>query len=176
MAATLSIKHPEMAQKLQDPKNYLNSAVSNRGKSSLTGVYLTNLTVVVDASTDYGYKVNCQGVGPNDPPAPLSLSNWHHFLVNLRCNNTQQPQSFSTPEATYQFLMEGPELSLNVFMPTLSSDTFEYHVEASQALLQFVCNFTGHIASHVRFSIGYCVRSWEDLVEEGEAEERDLAY
>jgi hypothetical protein len=170
-----------MSHNYQDPKAYLNNAVTKRGKSGSEGVYLTNVTVVADCGTDYGYKANILGTNLYVPPYPFEYEDWLSLLVSMRGNPIDLPVHITTEEATFQFMPEGGNISLNVFMPSINSDVFEVHVSECQELLQFVGDFAGKIPTFVRFSIGYAFRRWDTLLGEGEVQatdypEQDLSY
>lgn len=168
----------------KDPLSYLNSLISKRGKSGPDGVYLTNLTIVAEANTDYDYKVNYRKCGARTPLIGTNYTDWIELLVNLREDNPQTPQTLPTDsdlvpvdsEAIYQFVPEGGMLSLNVFMPYLDTQLFEHLVCSTQDMLTYVAGFAGKIPSHIRFSIGYATSKWGDLAESGEVEEYDLSY
>lgn len=173
-----------MTTNYKDPQSYLNEMVSKRGKSGPEGVYLTNLTVVAEAETDYGYKVNFGKCGHGTPPSGVEYMDWLELLVELREDNPQFPRFLVTntglapwdKTAIYQFLPEGGAISLNVFLPYLDSQMFEYFVCTGQDILTYVSDFIGKFPTHIRYSIGYATSSWEDLVESGEVLEQDFSY
>ena len=170
-----------MSHNYQDPKAYLNNAVTKRGKSGAEGVYLTNVTVVADCGTDYGYKTNTQGTALLSPPFPFDYEGWLSLLVSMRGSPIDEPVHLTTDDAMFQFLPEGGNISLNVFIPSINSDVFEVYVSECQDMLQFVGDFAGKIPTFVRFSFGYAFRSWDTLVGEGEVQatdypEHDLSY
>jgi hypothetical protein len=71
---------------------------------------------------------------------------------------------------------EGPNLSLNVFMPVLYAEHFSWNVSFYQELLKWVGDFVGKVPTHIRFNIGYSTRSWEDLVRTEDVREMDLNF
>lgn len=160
----------------QDPKSYLNNAVTKRGKSGTDGVYLTNVTVVAECSTDYKYKVNTSGVTEFRPPFGLNYEEWLELLVSMRGGFTDTPVHLYNGEALFQFMPDGGSISLNVFIPCLNSDVFEVYVQECQEMLQLICDFSGKLPTFIRFSIGYAFRKWGTLVEEGEVQEYDLSF
>lgn len=165
-----------MTTNYKDPKTYLESLISKRGKSGSGGVYLTNLTIVAEAESDYGYKANYRRCGSNTPPVGTDLSRWHQVLVNLREDNSQLPFTLNTErllcclddEAIYQFIPEGASMSLNVFLPFLDSKMFEHWVCTTQDMLSYAAGFASKFPSHIRFTIGYATSKWDDLVDSGE--------
>lgn len=165
-----------MTQTYQDPKTYISTLAAKRGKSGIRGVYLTNVTIVAEASTDYGYKVNFSSVRPLEGPENAVREDWLEVLVAMRADVTQDPQCLSFKDGIYQFLPEGNNVSLNVFLPQLEVELFEYHVCLAQDLLQCLASFAGKVATTIRFNIGFVNRSWADLAEVGEVEERELSY
>lgn len=156
-----------MTTNYKDPKSYVDSLVTKRGKSGPDGVYLTNLTVVAEAESDYGYKVNFAGCSSNTPPSDVEYGDWLDLLVQLREDNPQTPQSVHATGEVYQFIPEGGYISLNVFVPSLDLQMFEYFVSSSQYALNYVAKFAGKIPTHIRFSIGYATSKWGDLVDSG---------
>lgn len=165
----------------KDPKTYLSTQVSRRGKSGPCGVYLTNVTIVAEASTDYGYKASFDKCGPHQPPLDISLEDWQDLLVRLRFDNPQVPQTVHTMEEydelfNYQFFSEGGYMGLNVFAPSLDTEMFEHLVCSCQDALIFASNFAGKIPTNIRFSIGYASMRWDNLAEEGEVQEQDLSF
>lgn len=160
----------------QDPKSYLNNAVTKRGKSGTDGVFLTNVTVVAECSTDYGYKVNTSGVTPLNPPFGVCYDSWLELLVSLRSNFPDTPEHVITEEISLQFVPDGGSISLNVYLPVLNSDVFEVYVKECQETLALVCDFSGKLPTFIRFSIGYAFRRWDTLEEEGEVEGQDLSF
>lgn len=165
-----------MSHNHKDPKTYLIESVSKRGRSGPDGVYLTNLTVVAESTTDYGYKANILRAAPLTPPVSICYEEWLSLIVKLRTDSVQNPCSIFTDEAIYQFLPEGGSISLNVFIPVLDADTFEYFVCFCQDMMECVSEFTGKLALSIRFSIGYCNRTWRDLADDGEVEEQDFSF
>jgi hypothetical protein len=170
-----------MSHNYQDPKAYLNNAVTKRGKSGAEGVYLSNVTVVADCSIDYGYRANASGTSLYNPPFPFDYEDWLSVLVAMRGNPYDVPTHLITEDATFQFIPEGGNIYLNVFIPLLNADVFEIYVSECQGMLQFVGDFAGKIPTFIRFSIGYAFRKWDRLAEEGEVQaseypEQDLSY
>lgn len=160
----------------QDPKSYLNSSVTKRGKSGANGVFLTNVTVVAECSTDYGYKVNTSRVTEFSPPFGLNYEEWLELLVSMRGGLTDSPVHLYNGQALFQFTPDGGSISLNVFIPCLNSDVFEVYVQDCQEMLQKICDFSGKLPTFIRFSIGYAFRRWGTLEEEGEVEGQDLSF
>ena len=168
-----------MTQTYQDPVSYLNEVINKRGRSTHNGVYLTNVTVVCEASSDYGYK--------EFPPSPdpckvrefynhFDEIDWLKLLVSLRSQKLEQPEHISKRGYICQFMPEGPNLSLNVFMPVLYAEHFSWSVSFYQELLKWVGDFVGKVPTYIRFNIGYSTRSWEDLVRTEDVREMDLNF
>jgi len=167
-----------MAQIYKDPYSYLNDAVVKRGKSGSYGVYLQNVVVVAEATSDYGYKVFL--------PAPTAESpfqgeeetpfEWYQTLVRLRSQVVQTTESIYVDRKLYQFCPEGGTISMNVFIPEAFVDTFNHEVVHSQRLLNLIGDFTGKTPTTVRFTIGVAYKSWYDMAEEGEVQEIEYAY
>lgn len=164
-----------MSHNHQDPKTFLNKAIASRGRSGAEGAYLTNLTIVAEGNVDYGYRANVMRTQAFYPPFPFNLEEWLKLLVTLR-NNLSTPIHITTDEATFQFIPDGGQISLNVFIPSITTDTFEIYVLQCQDMLQYVCNFAGKIPVSIRFSIGYALKAWCSMVEDGEAEEQDFTF
>lgn len=166
-----------MAQTYKDPVAYLNEAVTKRGKSGPDGVYLHNVTVVAEALTDYNYKVS---YGPAatafDGPVDVNIYDWHSLLVSIRAGYRQLSHELHLRDFSLQFLVEGGIINLNVFYPTVETASFPYTILYCQDVLRCVADFAGKIPASIRFNIGLAHKSWEDMVEEGEAEETDLNF
>lgn len=164
-----------MSHNYQDPKTYLSKAIATRGKSGADGAYLTNLTVVADSVVDYGYKANTVRTGPFSPPFGFSIEEWLRLLVGLR-SHMREPTHLTTEGAIFQFISDDCQISLNVFVPSITTDLFEFYVVQCQDLLQYICEFAGKNPTFVRFSIGYASKLWCSMVEDGEAEEQDFTF
>lgn len=166
-----------MTQNHKDPETYLTQLVAKRGKSGPTGVYLTSVTVVAEAQSDYGYKANIGKSEPLIPPAGIELEDWLYLLVSLRQDNPQIPQVLGPSMGMmYQFVPEGGSLSLNVFCPLINVGGLGHMVCFCQDMLQTVADFVCKIPTTIRFSIGYAFKDWENLAIDGEVEELELTY
>jgi hypothetical protein len=166
-----------MAQIHKDPVTYLNEAVIKRGKSGPDGVYLHSITVVAEALADYDYKVS---YGPAatvlEGPPDVNIYDWNSLLVSVRANHRQLSHELHLRDFLLQFLVEGGTLNLNVFFPVVETASFPYTILYCQDILRCVADFAGKIPASIRFNIGLAHKSWEDMVEEGEAEETDLNF
>jgi hypothetical protein len=168
-----------MSQIHQDPVSYLNEAINNRGKSTRNGVYLTNITVVAEATVDYGYKE----LPPRpDPSGVWQLHpyfdelDWLRLLVSLRSQVVENPESLDRQDCICQFIPEGPKMSMNVFIPKTCAEGFAWEVSFHQELLKWVCDFAGKVPTFIRFNIGFAERSWDDMVKTQDAQEMDLNF
>jgi hypothetical protein len=170
-----------MTQKLSDPNSFLAGLVSKKGRSDLYGVYLTSVTVIADSGTDYGYSVL-------DSDIERDLRNvfardehdWNRLLVETRSSDLEIvfPISFlrGMEPVTVYFVVEGNEMSCMVFIPTLVVEEFVTEVTFFQALLKKVAHFAGKTSTSIRFTIGAASMQWEDLVEQGHAQEVDVGF
>lgn len=169
-----------MAQTYRDPVTYLNEAVTRRGKSGPDGVYLQNVTVVAEASSDFNLKLSYGvPVSPVIPPSCVSHEEWYELLVNLRWDLRSLSHRLNLDEGAgsiFQFLPEGNSLSMNVFVPQVDTSDFPYILQMAQDTLICASDFTSKVAGNIRFSIGVVTKSWGDMVEEGDVEERDLNF
>lgn len=168
-----------MAQTYKDPLTYLNEAVTRRGKSGPDGVYLQNITVVAEASGDYDCNVFYgPAVSPIVPPGSFPLDQWNSLLVNLRWDLRSLSQSFwlSEIEGVFQILTEGNRVDMNVFLPSTDVQEFSYYLQMAQDTLVCIADFTSRVAGTIRFNIGIATKSWSEMVEEGDVEERDLSF
>jgi len=170
-----------MSQNYRDPFTYLNEAVSKRGKSGHEGVYLANVTVVAEAEEDYGYKNPDMGPGFRSHESLVSQrefdsQQWLELLVSLRSQTQEKSHCIQRGDRTFQFLPEGGNLSLNVFLPEVFCASFDFDVAYCQSLLRIVARFCGKIPTTIRFNIGLAHRFWSDLVENDEVQEMDLNY
>lgn len=169
-----------MAQTYRDPVTYLNEAVTRRGKSGPDGVYLHNVTVVAEASSDFSLNLSYgTPVSPVVPPLGASYEEWYELLVNLRWNLRSLSHRLNLDEGAgliFQFLSEGNSLSMNVFAPEVGTSDFPYILQIAKDTLICASDFTSKVAGTIRFSIGVATKSWGDMVEEGDVEERDLNF
>ena len=67
-------------------------------------------------------------------------------------------------------------MSLNIFMPETSVETFDYDVLSAQEMLREVAKFSGKIPTTIRFNLGLVKKSYETMVEEGEVEEVEFSF
>lgn len=168
-----------MAQTYRDPITYLNEAVTRRGKSGPDGVYLQNVTVVAEASSDFNLNLSYGvPVSPVMPPSYCKVEDWNQLLVNLRWDLRSLSHTLNIPEdgLILQFLPEGNILGMNVFVPQVNTSDFPYTLQMAQDTLVCAADFTSKVAGNIRFSIGIATKSWGDMVEEGDVEERDLNF
>ena len=171
----------KMAPKLSDPKTFLTNLVSKKGKSDLYGVYLTGVNVVADSQEDYGYGVS-EGEIQRDITNLFARdeNDWNRLLVETRLNTAELifPISFhrGVEPVTVYFAVEGNEMSCMVFIPTLVVSEFATEVAFFQLLLKEVANFAGKVHTNIRFMFGAVSMPWEDLVEQGAAQEVDVGY
>lgn len=170
-----------MAPKLTDPNSFLTSLVSKRGKSELFGVYLTGVTVLADATEDYGYEVSVPGIERDIRNLFARDENdWNRLLVETRMNKDELifPISFhrGVEPVTVYFAAEGTEMSCMVFIPTLVVSEFVTEVTFFQSLLKEVAEFAGSIPTSIRFTIGAASIEWDDLVDGGHAQEVDVGF
>lgn len=165
---------------MNDPVTFLKSSLTKRGKTDPKGVYLTNLAVTAKADTDYGYEKNmaCN-------PAQLvskeleQYDPWEKMLIALRRNPEKEiHQNITGPfgSCIIQFIPEDHDLSCTVFIPRLDVGNFDYCVCVFQEFLKAFAKFAGLTPTHVRFNIGVALYPWHQMVEDGEAEERELSY
>lgn len=167
-----------MSQNYKDPKTYLSDSITKRGKSGPEGVYLTSVTVVAESCHDYGYELPFQPCSPITPPQGVDQFDWYSALVRLRGDHLQFPVHIRTEiyDQFLQFIPEGGVLSLSVNLPKIEAEHFGGVVSYCQDILNVASNFTSKLPTHVRFSIGYAHRLWEEMAESGEVEEQDFTY
>lgn len=166
-----------MTQNHKDPETYLTQLVTKHGKSGPTGIYLTSVTVIAEAQSDYGYKANISRSGPLLPPAGVRLEDWLYLLVSLRQDDPQVPRVLGPFTGTmYQFVPEGGNVSLNVFCPLVDTESLSHMVCFCQDMLQTVTDFVHKIPTTIKFFIGYAIKDWRDLAVDGEVEEFELTY
>lgn len=165
-----------MTQTYKDPHSYLDSAVAKRGKSGYCGVYQTNVTVVAECDTDYGYKVFGVAGDVLYPQIQVDEEDWLRMLVTLRSQTLQRQCTIMNGRQIYQFLPEGGHMSLNIFLPEIFTHSFQYEVLTAQNTLRNVATFVGSLPSTIRFNIGIAWKTWDDMVESGEAQEVDLSF
>lgn len=170
-----------MAPKITDPNTFLVSLVSKRGKSDLFGVYLTGVNVLADATTDYGYST--PGTCAEAEVSRLIAreeTDWNRLLVETRIDEEQLifPISFLRGQEPYTvfFAVEGSEMSCMVFIPTLEVTEFVAEVTFFQHLLRHVAKFAGKTPTTVRFTLGAVTMEWEEMVDQGYAEEVEVGW
>ena len=170
-----------MSPKIQDPHSFLSSLLSKKGKSDLYGVYLTGVSILAEASLDYGYESS-----NSDPDREIrSLfsreeEGWNRLLVETRMNTQEliYPISFHrrAEPVTVFFSSEGHDMSCMVFIPTLVHNEFPAEVVFFQAMLKTVAAFAGKIPTSIRFTLGAVSMEWDDLVERGHAKEVEVGF
>jgi hypothetical protein len=170
-----------MTQKLSNPSSFLAGLVSKKGRSDLYGVYLTSVSVLADACTDYGYDVLLSEV-ERDLRNMFARDehDWNRLLVEIRMDESEIvfPISFmrGMEPVTVYFIVEGNEMSCLVSIPTLVVEEFVTEVTFFQALIKKVAHFAGKTPTSIRFTIGAASMQWEDLVEQGHAREVDVGF
>ncbi len=170
-----------MAPRITDPHTFLASLVSKKGKSDLFGVYLTGVNVLADSTIDYGYGVSTSEV-ERDLRSIFARdeNDWNRLLVETRSGDTEIifPISFlrGVEPVTVYFAVEGNEMSCMVFIPTLVVEEFVTEVTFFQSLLKKVAHFAGKTHTSIRFTIGAASMQWDDLVEQGHAQEVDVGF
>lgn len=165
-----------MSQTYKNPLDYLNDAVTKRGRSGPDGVYLTNVTVVAESSTDYGYKVSTDRITPLVPPANIPPEEWSWLLVSLRSDYRALDFVLNHGNMLSQLLVEGNQLSMNVFAPNIRVESFPYLILSSQEMLKCLADFSGKLPSTIRFNLGVVTKTWDEMVESGEAQEVELSF
>lgn len=170
-----------MAIKISDPVLFLQNLVIKKGRSDTEGVYLTNVTVVASAQEDYNYEYDTIQVEQDLENMWQQQSEWHTLLYKIKkyekvCQNITFPYGISPDKATAMFFNVDGDLSLHVFIPELDASDFTYDVIYFTSLLQDMAQYSSKTCSTVKFTIGYCLLGWEDMVRRGEAQEMDVAY
>lgn len=169
-----------MALKIGDPVLFLQNLVIKKGRSDVEGVYLTNVTVVADATEDYNYEYNTAQVDRDLEVMWAQQQEWHTMLYKIKkydkvCQNITFPYGYEDQATVMFFNVEG-DLSLHVFIPEVDASDFVYDVTYFTSLLRDMSRFTGKTYSTVKFTIGYCLLHWDDMVKRGEAREMDVAF
>ena len=165
--------------KITDPDSFLRQLVTRKGRSDVDGVILTGVNVQADALEDYGY---------TDPHWNIERdlsrlfeqdrSDWDRLLVDTRRNETEivHPISFiqGTEPVSIYFITEDHFMSAMVFLPSVVLDEFPYEVTLFQRLLKEVASFAGKAPDSLKFVIGVAIAGWDDLVEQGHAQEVEI--
>jgi hypothetical protein len=168
-----------MALKLGDPVHFLQNLVIKKGRSDTEGVYLTNVTVAASATEDYNYEYDTTQVERDLEVMWAQQQEWHTMLYRIKryesiCTNITFP--YGDDQSTVMIFNVDGDLSLHVFIPELDASDFVYDVTYFTSLLQDIARFTGKTHSIVKFTIGYCLLCWDDMVKLGEAREMDVAF
>jgi len=165
--------------KITDPYSFLQKLVTHKGKSDVDGVVLTGVSVQADALEDYKYfdpswniQRDLRSLFDKD------RSDWDRLLVDTRKNEVEivHPISFvqGTEPITVYFITEGHFMSAMVFLPSLMLDEFQYEVVLFQRMLREVASFADKAPDSLKFVIGVAIAGWEDLVEQGHAQEIEI--
>ena len=169
-----------MAQKHTDPYTFLRNLVMRKGRSDVDGVILTAVNVQVDALEDYEYAAVEQRVIERNLAILFDRdrADWDHLLVSTRKNKYDivHPISFirGTEPVTIYFLIEDHDISAQVYLPSVTLDEFQYEVMLFQHLLKDVASFAGKIPVSLKFGIGVAIATWDDMVEQGDAQEIEI--
>ena len=172
-------QNTKMALKLGDPVQFLQNLVIKKGRSDLEGVYLVNASVVASASEDYGYEYDTTQVERDLENMWTRERAWNDLLVALRRDGkTTEHISFTygSEQSIMQFFQEGHDLSAHVYIPEVDAGEFVYDVTYFTTLLSDVARFTGKNPTTVKFTLGYCLLCWSDMVKRGEVQEIDVGY
>jgi len=170
-----------MAQKITDPVTFLKNLVSRKGRSDREGVYLTGVNVAADGSTDYDYDVCPIKIESNIDNLWAREENlWNSLLVNIRRRPEELSHSItfshSGEDVTVYYLTEDHDASALVFIPKLEVSDFVYEVTFHQRLLQRVAEFAGKTPNTLKFILGAAFLSWDEMVDEGYAQEVDVGF
>lgn len=169
-----------MAQKITDPVTFLRNLVVRKGTSDRLGVYLTSVNVVADAQTEYDYDVNSGHVQLE--LKRLTKGNyeqeWNSLVINSLEEEEEIVHSLTFPylgeSVTLFFLTEGNELSCSVFLPKTEVCEFPFDVVFFQILLSKLAKLTSKYATNIRFHVGLATIAWDDMVEQGHAQEVEI--
>lgn len=170
-----------MSPKITDPATFLRNLVSRKGRSDLYGVYLTGVSILADASENYGYNVSLEDVERQiEKTLQQDENDWNHLRVETRLSTEEVvfPISFirgREPNTVY-FMVEGNEMSAMVFIPTLVVEEFVTEVTFFQHLLREISRFAGKTPTTIRFTVGSVSMEWDDLVTNGHAREVDIGF
>ena len=170
-----------MTKTISDPLSFLTNLLTNKGRSDLYGIYLTSVTVLAECETDYGYGVSESSIEAEvESLLRREEEDWNRLLVQVRRDQNQIvfPIVFlrnREPVTTY-LIVEGNEISLSVFIPTLVLNEFVTEVTFCQHLLREVALFAGKTATSIRFTIGAVSMEWDEVVERGCAREVDVGF
>jgi hypothetical protein len=166
-----------MAQTYKDPHSYLNESLVKRGKSGHYGVHLSHVAVVAESEADYGYRVSPSNFDLLSPfEGNYNNVEWVVLLVTLRSQLNDNQGAIVVGQTTYQFLPDGGHLSLNVFLPETSVETFDYEILSAQSILKGVAKFVGKIPTTIRFNLGLVFKSYGTMAEQGEVQEIEFSY
>lgn len=170
-----------MAKSITDPLNFLTNLLTNKGRSDLYGIYLTNVAVLAECETDYGYEVSESSIETEvESLLRREENDWNRLLVQVRRDRDQIvfPIVFlrNLEPVTVYFIVEGNEISLSVFIPTLVLNEFVTEVTFYQHLLREVALFAGKTPTSIRFTIGAVSMEWDEVVERGCAREVDVGF
>lgn len=170
-----------MAQKITDPLSFLTNLLTNKGRSDLYGIYLTSVTVLAECEADYNYDVSESNINFEvESLLRQDEDDWNRLLVQVRRDQNQIvfPIAFlrSREPVTTYLIVEGNEISLSVFIPTLVLNEFVTEVTFYQHLLREVALFAGKTPTSIRFTIGAVSMEWDEVVERGCAREVDVGF
>ena len=170
-----------MAQKITDPLSFLTNLLTNKGRSDLYGIYLTSVTVLAECGADYNYDVSESNINFEvESLLRQDEDDWNRLLVQVRRDQNQIvfPIAFlrSREPVTTYLIVEGNEISLSVFIPTLVLNEFVTEVTFYQHLLREVALFAGKTPTSIRFTIGAVSMEWDEVVERGCAREVDVGF
>lgn len=159
----------------QDPVTYFNNQITKRGKSDKYGVYLTNLSLLFEATEDYGYTEVCRRSGLDDK-----------FLVQIREDailSQDVVRARFTSETTIcghtcgiTFIAEDHDAYLLCMMPELNRENLPNVVFSLQSTLRYLAQFAGKTPTTVRVIIGVATMSWDDMVDQGYAAEVEVGW
>jgi hypothetical protein len=63
-----------------------------------------------------------------------------------------------------------------VFIPTLLVNEFVTEITFFQHLLRYVARFAGKTPTTIRFTLGAVTMEWEDMVNQGHAQEVEMSW
>jgi hypothetical protein len=144
-------------------------------------VYLTGVSILADATEDYGYNVSLAETERQVERTFIEEEDdWNRLRVETRRNVNEIifPISFlrgREPNTVY-FVVEGNEISAMVFIPTLVVDEFATEVTFFQALLRDIASFAGKTPTTIRFTLGAVSMEWDEVVDSGHARQVDIGF
>jgi hypothetical protein len=163
---------------MAEPYGYLCNLLSKRGRTDLTGVHMTSVSVNVDPNEDYGYDldyVSLREKALNE----LQSWDWREALVKLRlkdCEHGFVRLLTDDHDGLIQIFNEAGQFYAQVYLLEAEVSSFFEDIAYFQIVLKEVARFVGKVPTSLRITIGWTHLNWQSVIDQGDAQEITVGF